>query len=42
MEIPNHSFNDSAALRCELIIENILERTDDGRKYWKVNDTVSL
>ena len=31
----HHTFNDSATLRRELIINKILSRSPDGRKYWK-------
>jgi hypothetical protein len=30
----NHSFNDPALLRRELVEKSLLERTEDGKKYW--------
>ena len=36
----NHDFNDSALLRRELIDKGLLERTDDGKKYWRERSIV--
>ena len=36
----NHNFNDSALLRRELIEKGLLERTDDGKKYWRKRSIV--
>ena len=33
-----HLFNDIALLRRELISRKYLDRTDDGSKYWKINN----
>ena len=30
----NHSFADPALLRRELVEKSLLERTEDGKKYW--------
>ncbi len=32
----HHTYNDSATLRRELISNKILDRTPDGRTYWKI------
>ena len=33
----NHSFNDIALLRRELISKSFLERKNDGSVYWRIN-----
>ena len=33
-----HTFNDAATLRRELIMHNVLDRTPDGRTYWKIEN----
>ena len=34
-----HTFNDPALLRRELIMKDLLDRTPDGKKYWKKEET---
>jgi len=33
-----HLFNDTPLLRRELVSRNFFARTDDGSKYWKINN----
>ncbi len=33
----HHTFGDPATLRRELIMNKILDRSPDGREYWKIN-----
>ncbi len=35
----NHTFNDPALLRRELITRKILQRSPDGRSYWKMENS---
>jgi hypothetical protein len=35
----NHSFNDPALLRRELVEKGLLKRTEDGKQYWRNENT---
>jgi len=38
--LDHHTFNDVATIRRDMISQKVLDRTSDGRTYWKVEEKV--